>query len=175
MQIQRLSLLLAAIAMAGIAWPSGPARLVIDVPPAVAPIQPFAEGHRIVRLPALDFEFGIQASCGPGKAVKSVSISVADTHMSLDDADLREGTGGNAVFRLPARQIAPVVVDGFCPATAAAGDSLLIRGAITAHLSLRCASEVGDSITYASQLLDVTLVCEAGPEAQGDAPASTDR
>lgn len=175
MQIQRLSLLLALFAMTGVAWPSGPARLAVDVAPAVAPIQPFAEGHRIVRLPALDFQFDIQASCGAGKAVKSVSISVADTRKSLDGADIAEGASVNAVVSLPARQIAPVVVDKFCPATAVGGDSLLIRDAITAHVSLRCASEDGDSIIYSSESLDVTLVCGSDPEPQGDAPASTDR
>ncbi len=175
MQVQRLSLLLAAIAMAGAAWPSGPARLEVEVPPAVASLQPLAEGRRLVRLPALEFEFAIQASCGPDEAVKSVSISIADTRKSLADTDIPAGEPINTMVRLPARQLAPIAVNGFCPETAVTGSSLLLRDAVTAHVSLRCAGDDGDSITYSSQALDITLVCESDPEPQGDAPASTDR
>ena len=174
MQVQRLSLLLASFAIAGAALPDSPARLTVEVPPALAPIQPLAEGRRLVRLPALDFEFGIQASCGPGLAVKSVSISIADTRKTLAGADIPEDAIINTLVSLPARQLAPIAVDGFCPETAA-GSSLLLHDAVTAHVSLRCAGDGGDSITYSSQSLDVTLVCDPGPEDQGDAPASTDR
>jgi hypothetical protein len=175
MQIQRLSLLLAAIVTAGVAWPGDTARLTVDVPPAVASIQPLAEGRRLVRLPALEYEFVIQASCGPGQTVKSVSISVADTRKTLTGADLLEGATVNTAFRLPARQLSPVAVDEFCPATVVTGSSLLLQDTVTAHVSLRCTGEDGDSITYSSQPLDVTLICDIGPEAQGDAAASTDR
>ena len=175
MQVQRLSVLLAAIAIAGVAWPGDAARLMVDVPPAVASIQPLAEGHRLVRLPTLEFGFGIQASCGPDQTVKSVSISVADTRKTLSSADLPEGATINTSVTLPARQLSPIAVDGFCPETAVAGSTLLLQDAVTAHLSLRCASDNGDSIMYSSQSLDVTLVCDIGPEAQGEVPASTDR
>ena len=175
MQIKRLSLFLAAIAMAGVVWPGDTARLTVDVPPSVASIQPLAEGRRLVRLPALEFEFEIHASCGPSQAVKSVSISVADTRKTLSSADLPEGATVNTTVTLPARQLSPIAVDGFCPETAVEGSSLLLQDAVTAQISLRCAGEDGDSITYSSRSLDLTLVCDNGPEAQGDVPASTDR
>lgn len=174
MQIQRLSLILAPFVLAGIAWSSGLATLTITVPPALAPIQPLAEGRSLVRLPALEFEFGIEASCGPERAVKSVSISVADTRKTLESDEIPLGETVSTAFTLPARQLAPVAVDGFCPESQVAGSSLLLRDAVTAQVSLRCTGEGGDSITYASQSLDVTLVCEIDPEVQGVAPASTD-
>ena len=175
MQIQRLSPLLAAVLPAGIAWPGEPATLTVTVPPPAAAVQPLAEGRRLVRLPALQFEFGIRASCAPNQAVKSVSISVADTRKTLAGADIPQDEWVSTAVTLPARQLAPVVVDGFCPEPQDADSSLLLRDAATAQISLRCTGEDGDSITYASQSLDVTLVCESGQEVQGSAPASTDR
>jgi hypothetical protein len=175
MQIPRLSLLLATMALAVVAWPAGPARLVVDVAPAVASIQPLAEGRRLLRLPALEFAFGIGAGCGPDQAVTSVSISVADTRKTLSGAEFRDDAVTNMTVRLPARQIAPIAVDDFCPETQSESSSLLIRDAVTAQVSLRCASAEEESITYASQSLDVTVVCDAGPEAQGSESESTDR
>ncbi len=174
MQIQRLSLFLLSLALAGIAWPDGQGTLTITVSPAAAAVQPLAEGRSLVRLPALEFEFGIEARCGPAQAVKSVSISVADTRKTLESADITEGSVASTVVTLPARQLAPVAVDGFCPESQVGGSRLLLRDAVTAQVSLRCTGEDGDSITYASQSLDVALVCEIETEAQGVAPASTD-
>ncbi|MDJ0906081.1 MAG: hypothetical protein QNI96_08695 [Woeseiaceae bacterium] len=174
MQFQRLSLLLASFTLAGIAWPGSQPTLTIIVPPAVAPVQPLAEGRRLVRLPALEFEFGIEARCGPEQAVRSISISVADTRKTLESDDIPEVSIVSTAVTLPARQLAPVAVDGFCPESQVAGSSLLLRDAVTAQVSLRCTGEDGDSITYASQPLDVTLVCEIDPDVQGVAPASSD-
>lgn len=174
MQIQQSSLLLAAMALASVAWPDSPARLVVEVPPAAASIQPLPAG-RLLRLPTLEFEFAIHASCGPDQAVASVSISVADTRKTLSGAEFEDAAVVNTTIGLPARQISPIVVDDFCPDTQGENSNLLIRGAVTAQVSLRCASADGDSITYASQSLDVTLVCDANREDQGSEAVSTDR
>ena len=99
------------------------ATLTITVPPALAPIQPLAEGRSLVRLPALEFEFGIEASCGPERAVKSVSISVADTRKTLESDEIPLGETVSTAFTLPARQLAPVAVDGFCPESQVAGST----------------------------------------------------
>lgn len=175
MQFQRSSLFLAAMALAGHAWPAGPPRVVVEVAPAVASVQPLAEGRRLLRLPALEFEFGIDASCGPDHAVASVSISIADTRKTLSDGEFQDNTVTNATIRLPARQIAPIAVDGFCPEAQSESSSLLIQDAVTAQVSLRCAGAEGESITYASRSLDVTVVCDASPATQGSESDSTDR
>ena len=175
MQIQRLSLLLASLAAASYAWSASPPRLTVEVTPAVAALQPLAEGRRLLRLPALEFQFGVNASCGPDQAVASVSISIADTRKTLGAEAFRDNAVVNATVALPARQIAPVAVDGFCPASQTESSSLLIQGAVTAHLSLRCASADGDSIAYTSQSLDVTVVCDTDSADQGAEADSTDR
>ena len=175
MQFKRSFLLLAAMALAGLAWAAGPPRLMVEVAPAVALIQPLAEGRRLLRLPDLDFEFGIDASCGPDHAVASVSISIADTRMTLSGAEFQDDAFANATIGLPARQISPIAVDGFCPEAQTESSSLLIHDAVTAQVSLRCASAERESITYTSQSLDVTVVCDTSPEAQGSEPDSTER
>ena len=175
MQIQHPSLLLLSLATVSVAWSASPARLTVEVPPAVAALQPLAEGRRLLRLPALEFQFGIDANCGSEQAVASVSISIADTRKTLGGEAFRDNAVVNATVALPARQIAPIAVDGFCPASQTESSSLLIQGAVTAHLSLRCASADGDSISYTSQSLDVTVVCDTGASDQGTAADSTDR
>lgn len=178
MDNKRPALLLATIALAGAAWTEEAARLTVEAAPAVADIQPLPDGSRLVRLPALEFEFGIRASCGQDHAPSSLSISVADTRTTLAGDQLRTESIIAAAIRLPARQLSPVAVDNFCretPAAAGTGQRL-IRDVATAHLSLRCADESGESITYVSHSLDVTLVCGAPTDdAQGDASTDTDR
>lgn len=175
MQVQRYSLLLAALALAGVAWPGAAARLSVEAATAIARVTPVAD-RSLLRLPALEFEFTIAADCGPERAAQSVSISIADTRQTLAGTAVPPDAPVNTTISLPARQIPPVAVDGFCHDAAAAADSeqRLLRDVMTAHFSLRCTGPGGDSISYASRALDVTLVCEIDPGAQG-APASTDR
>ena len=148
-------LLTAIIALSSSAWSGDTARLTIEAAPARATIQPLPEGRRLVRLPALEYEFGIHADCGTDAEATSVSISVADTRATLAGDQLRPEDPIAAVIRLPARQLAPVAID--------------------AQISLRCADATGESITYASRSLDVTLECAAPADAQGTESAATDR
>jgi hypothetical protein len=177
MDNKRLALFLAATALAGTAWPDVAARLSVEAAPAVAALQSPPEGRSLVRLPALEFEFGILADCGPDRVATSVSISVADTRTTLTGDELLADGPIVAAIRLPAQQLSPVAVDGFCSETAAddGANQVLIHDAATAHVSLRCANETGESITYASKSLDVTLVCDALTDDQGDASTATDR
>jgi len=49
---------------------------------------------------------------------------------------------------------------------------LLVRDAFTAHLSLRCASDEQQFVVYATQPLDLTLLCKSvdqGPSADSAA------
>ncbi|MDJ0813790.1 MAG: hypothetical protein QNJ23_08675 [Woeseiaceae bacterium] len=170
-------LLTAMIALSGSAWSGDTARLTIEAAPARATIQPLPEGRRLVRLPALEYEFGIHADCGTDAEATSVSISVADTRATLAGDQLRPEDPIAAVIRLPARQLAPVAIDDFCrEAPDDAGENqLLVSDAATAQISLRCADATGESITYASRSLDVTLECAAPADAQGTESAATDR
>jgi hypothetical protein len=177
MDNKRLALLAATIALAGTARPDVGAHLSVEAAPAVAAVQPESDGRSLVRLPALEFAFTIRASCGPDRVATSVSISVADTRTTLTGEQLRTDRPIAAALRLPAQQLSPVAVDDFCAEASAAdgADNVLIHDAATAHASLRCADETGESITYASKSLDVTLVCDAPRGDQGAASTATDR
>ena len=119
MDNKRLALLLTTIALPATAWPDVAARLSVEAAPAEAAIQPLPEGRSLVGLPALEFEFGILADCGPDRVPTSVSISVADTRTTLTGEQLRTDGPIVAAIRLPARQLSPVAVDDFCGETSA--------------------------------------------------------
>ena len=158
----------AALAMGAVA-DSG-AHLGVAAQPAVAQIRPLSEGRKLVRLPALEYQLDIDTDCGGNAVAESVSISVNDTRMTLD-GDHAANTAGEPVnFTVPARQVSPVAIDGFCMMEnpgSQQGD-LLIRDTVTVHLSLRCKGGEQEWITYASRGLDVTLRCDAPEENQSE-------
>lgn len=165
MRMTVFSLLLAAAWPAAVSLADDPIRLEIAAEPAVVTITPLAGGRRLIRLPALEFRLDITARCPADRVAKSVSISVADTSKTLG----REAFDGDSFVRaeisIPPKQVAPLAVDGFCPLEGESQhDSLLIRDAVTAHLSLRCTGPHGDEIGYATHGLDVTLRCEAADQ-----------
>jgi len=172
--IVRLILLFApALLLSGTAWPDVGARLSVDVAPAIVQVRPLAQGRKLIRLPTLEFRFTIQATCALDTEVQSVSISIADTRKTISGDDILSAFDQPVVFSVPARQVSPVAVDGFCPQ---ADDrerqaELLVRDAVTAHLSLRCTGENGADITYSSRALDVILQCPDRRDDQGE-PAS---
>lgn len=166
----RLTLL---IVLCAPAWADVSGRLGFDAPPAFAPVKPLAEGRRLVRLPSLEFQLNIDAECAGDAVLQSVAISIADTRKTLDADALQDINGGAVSFAIPARQVSPVAVDGFCPQDGN-GTQLLVQDAVTAHLSLRCANGEEESITYASKGLDVMLECDV-PEEANQPPLDTER
>ena len=139
------------------------ARLEVAAQPVVVPIRLLQEGRQLIHLPALEYALEIEAHCGEGAVARSVSVSINDTQMTLDGDQLAATAGNPVSLTIPARQVAPVAIDGFCkrddPVTH--HDTLLIRDTVTVHASLRCNENEQDSITYTSQGLDVTLRCDA--------------
>jgi hypothetical protein len=135
----------------------------------VVAIKPLTEGRKLIRPPALEFLLRIDAECGANAEIASISISIADTQKALTTTDLSEAAPIATRITIPARQISPIAVQNFCPMeSAAAGDELVVRDALTAQVSLRCTSEAGESITYASRALDVMLHCDAAADIQGE-------
>jgi len=151
------------------------ARLGIEAQPAVAKIRPLAQGRRLVQLPSLEYQLAIDTHCGESAVAQSVSISVNDTQVMLDGDHAASAAGEAVGFTIPASQVAPVAVDGFCMAEdpGSQQSGLLIRGTVTVHLSLRCKSESQEWITYASRGLDVTLLCDVAKPDQS--ATATDR
>ena len=76
---------------------------------------------------------------------------------------------------VPARQVAMADSGGFCVAgDPDSADELRVAGFATAAASLRCNTDAGDSVSYASAPLAVRLVC-ARDDNQEPAAPSADR
>jgi hypothetical protein len=159
----------ATVLFAPFAWAENTASLGVDADPAVVAIKPLTEGRRLIRPPALEFLLRIDAECDANAEIASISISIADTQKALTSPDLSEAAPIATRITIPARQLSPIAVQDFCPMESpAAGDELVIRDALTAHVSLRCTGEAGETITYASRALDVMLHCDAAADVQGE-------
>lgn len=169
MPVKLFYLFPASILFASIGWAENAAILDVDADPAAVTVKPLAEGRKLIRPPALEFLLRIDAQCDANAEIASISISIADTQKALTTSDLSAAAPIATRITIPARQVSPIAVKGFCPMESpSAGDKLVVRDALTAHVSLRCTSETGDSITYASRALDVMLHCDAAADIQGE-------
>ena len=169
MPVKLFYLFSATVLFAPFAWAENTASLSVDADPAVVAIKPLTAGRKLIRPPALEFLLRIDAECDVDAEITSISISIADTQKALTSTDLSEAIPIATRITIPARQVSPIAVEDFCPiGSAAAGDELVVRDALTAHVSLRCTSEAGESITYASRALDVMLQCDAAVNVQGE-------
>jgi hypothetical protein len=131
-------------------------------------------GRGSLRLPALEYQFEVLARCAEGFSPESLSLSAADTRVSLT-SDIIDHKGTTEVrLRIPADQIAPVVVEDFCVASSddtpvsdqqitdrsEEGDRITIAAMLSVSGSLLCKNDEEGLMTYVSLPLDVTLVCE---------------
>ena len=137
---------------------------------AVAPtvtIAPRSRRNNLIRLPALEYVFEVSAECAEPFDAGSLSLTVADSRRSLDAEELAQT--GAVRLTVPANQLAPVPVSGFCVGPEERDDdgaaTLTLRSALSASASLLCVSDTERKMTYASAGLDVVLVCESGNEA----------
>jgi hypothetical protein len=156
--------ILLALAAASAAMPvqsESVSHITVSSEPATVEVTPQAAGRRLIRLPALEFSLEIEPQCDNDMRAESLSISVADTRQVVafaDDEDIISTT-----LRLPRQQTAPLAVVDFCRIDEderQGSQELLVRDAFTAHFSLRCQSDEQQSVIYASQSLDLTLLCK---------------
>jgi hypothetical protein len=148
-------------------------EITANVP--VVAISPQPTDRHFLNLPTLEYRFEIKPQCEAGWQPQSFSLNVADSRVSLTGAELND-RGGKILLRVPARQIAPVPVAGFCVIAEADEGSIRaqqqrqapdppreldIGGALSAHASLVCGSNGARDITYVARPLDVLLSCEA--------------
>jgi len=141
-----------------------PDALTIEANTPVVEIGSRTAGRNFVRLPSLQYGIELNAQCTTGFLPKAMSLSVADTRKTLNNNDISTETT-TTILTVPASQIAPVAVDGFCIADAedqsAENDTLTITSVLSLQASLLCANETESRMTYASSGLDITLVCRA--------------
>lgn len=139
-------------------------ELLVEFDAAVAKIA-LRSSSRPIRLPNLTFAMRIKASCPAALETESISISIADTRISVEPED--SGVIERSI-RVPRKQIGPIVVNDFC----IAGDDtdsereLRLRDALSAQLSLHCSGDNRESITYETVALEVALQCDVPENTQ---------
>lgn len=139
--------------------------------PAV-PLVPRSPGRNFVRLPTLEYTFEIQTDCSDSRSPESLSLNVADTRKSLTAEQIISDGPTEISLRIPASQIAPLVIEDFCvlqlegssDTIAEVPARMIIPSALSAQASLLCAGDEDKAMTYVSRSLDVALECEQLPD-----------
>lgn len=168
---------LLAVTAAGPALGKDTLSVIADAP--AVPLAPRRPGRSFVRLPTLEYKFKIQTHCSDSRSPGSLSLNVADTRKTLAAGQIVRGGPTEISLRIPASQIAPLVIEGFCIAqeeinideAVEALTQITIPAALSAQASLLCEGEQDKAMTYVSRPLDVSLVCEPlsdRPESQGE-------
>ena len=143
-------------------------RLDVDSDPATVNIVRQESGRQLIRLPKLDFPLRVDAHCGRGGELQSLSISVADTRQTISGEDYPADDTFTTTVSVSPRQIAPIAVEEFCTDGYPSGESRLLETALIAQVSLRCALEESQSVVFAAEPLDVRLVCSDAEPAETD-------
>lgn len=144
--------------------------LTLHAAEASAYLLPGPEGVSERALPSLQLALTAAFACPADAAADALTFSIADTHKRVDGAEIADATTFETVLNVPASQLAPVAIAGFCSGESA-GDSpvMLLPGVATAQVSLRCRSESAISVYFASRALAVRLTCSGGED---QAPSS---
>ncbi len=174
----RTFILLALMPSAGATDSSAGNPLLVHPQAAIAEIPAQAAGRRLVVLPALEFEISVAAQCGANAHPETVSISVADTQTVYRVGESNGAAVFETTLRIPKLQLAPLATEAFCigdELDAGPVQSLLIRAALTAQVSLRCARDEGPSMHFKAVPLDIRLICtSAGNAAEGQSQDASD-
>jgi len=157
---------LLAITAAGPA--TGKDTLLVTADAPLVPLLPRNPGRNFVRLPTLEYLFEIRVHCSDSRSPALLSLNVADTRKSLAAGQIIGDGPTEISLRIPASQIAPLVIEGFCivqPAEngdgiSAAPSQITIPSVLSAQVSLLCEGHEDQAITYVSRALDVSLRCD---------------
>ncbi len=143
---------------------AGSGDIVVAAQETTAVVSPRPAGLKLVNLPVL--EFGLRAAFRCKGEPVSVTLSVADTHATVRQEKLAEKRSAEAKLQVPPRQLALAASTRFCVADdPETSNELLVAGLATAHASVRCAGEAGESVHFASAPLQVRLICGREPDA----------
>lgn len=163
------AVLLLAVTAAGPALGKDTLSVMADAP--VVPLSLRGPGRNFVRLPTLEYTFEIQTQCTESRSPGSLSLNVADTRKWLAASEIVIDGTTEIRLRIPASQIAPLVIEGFCVVPGEEDDErnsdpttqITISAALSAQASLLCEGDEDKIMTYVSRPLDVSLVCERAP------------
>ena len=167
-----LTLFLApVVAIAGIAHANG--DIVVVARESTATLAPRPAALELVNIPPLVFALRAAIRCR-GDA-RSVTLSIADTARTLASEEHKDQWSAETTLTVPASQIALAASTRFCIAgDSESSDELLVPDLTTAHASLRCESDKGVSMHFASTQLQVRLLCQR-PEVQVPSDPTDDR
>lgn len=161
-----LSRPLVLIAASVAAMPASADNLVLSPDTPVVSVSTRPAGRNFMRLPNLEYAFRIEAHCSADDSPKSVSLSIADTRISLGTDSLANEGPIEISVEIPAGQIGPVATSDFCVVGASGNERLRIASVLSAQASMLCGEDDDGTMTYASAALDVVVDCEAAPAAQ---------
>lgn len=167
--IARLIAALTFLTLAGVNAVAGELELSANTPDITIETRP--AGRNFMRLPSLEYAFSIEVTCPSTLEPASMSLSIADTRISLDADQLSATQAVSVSVTVPGSQIGPVAVNNFCTGDdAVRGEDSLIRipAVLSAQGALLCASETASEMTYASESLGVILHCGQATETQTD-------
>jgi hypothetical protein len=123
--------------------------------------------RNFMRLPALDFEFRVEMRCSATLAPGALSLSVADTRISLTGEEIADSASQQVSVTIPQGQIPPVRIEDFCLADDRDPDDeeqVTIPAVLSVQGSLVCSDDSGSTITYSSTPLDVVVACQRESE-----------
>ena len=144
-------------------------RLGVHAEPAVAVLPLQEDGRNLVRLPGIEFHLRLAPHCAYSGTPESLSITIADTRRTLRGEELRAAHAIDAAVLIPASQLAPFALQGFCVDPASEGDSTMISAALAAQASLRCGRDNGSSVVFTAESLDIRVDCvRSATEAASD-------
>ena len=131
--------------------------------------------RNFIRVPDLEYVFVIDADCATGQQPGSISISIADTRVSLEEAETTASMPLSVPVTVPASQIGPIPLGRFCTSgdemeSAQAETMVTVPAVLSAQVSLLCTGESASEMSFTSKPLDVTLHCEPATEAGADTP-----
>jgi len=126
-----------------------------------------------LRLPSLDYVFRFTARCAGRFDPQSLSLSIADSRTSLSAKQLENMPAGiELTMTVPAKQLAPLAIENFCikptddvdAMALSASEPLTVSAAFSAQAALLCVSDDQQKMIYASNPLDITLICDSFAE-----------
>jgi len=155
-----------------IPWAVADGRLSVSSDTPTATIAPRDAGRKFVRLPALTYRFNVRANCQADWSAEALSLSVADTRLTLDATQIADVELMPLELRIPRRQMAPIALENFCLRNADGGAGaaqhqqpghtdlqLTLPDVLSGQVSLLCQSDSDQQMSYASLALDVVLIC----------------
>lgn len=137
--------------------------IVVAAQEARATVAPRPRQARVVSLPPLTFKLRAAIRC-VGEPV-SVTLSIADTFVTMGRDELIGQRATEASLTVPARQLTMASAKQFCIKDEdESEDELLAPGFATAHASLQCENDARVSVLYASAPLKLRLSCARLPD-----------